>query len=95
LPKGQPFKSLPDWQPADTLPDWVLANIMADGVKNSDITRAMGSGSVNAQQATSVVGNGPDYDSEFVVTHLIGSKHQGATAKTSGGQQVTDLRGTI
>jgi len=51
--------------------------------------RAMGSGPVNAQQATSGVGHGPDYDDEFIVT-----RHSNRLDKTSGGQQVTDHRGT-
>ena len=93
LPEGKPIKSLPDWQPADTLPDWGVGNILADGTLSSNITRAMGLVPVRAHQATSVVGQEPSIHDEFVVTHLISNKHQGATAKTSGGQQINDHRG--
>ena len=43
---------------------------MADGVPDPNTTRAMGLVPVNALKVTSVVGQGPDTDDEFVVTHL-------------------------
>jgi hypothetical protein len=66
---------LPDGQPADTLSEWVSVYNLADGTQNLNTTRAMGFGSVNAPQATSVVGHSPEIDSEFIVTHLIGTRH--------------------
>ena len=62
---------------------------MADGVQNSNTTRAMGLVPVNALKVTSVVGQGPDFDDEFRVT-----RHSKRLGKTSGGQQANDHRGS-
>ena len=62
---------------------------MADGVDYLNITRAMSSCSVNALQATSVVGLGAQLDSEFRVTRITNHND-----KTSGGRKVNDHRGT-
>ena len=48
---------MPDGQPADNLSDGVSMNIMANGINSPNTTRAIGSGSVTAHQATSVVGH--------------------------------------
>ena len=73
------MQSLTNEQAADTLPDWRVGNIvpdgaahtlLADGVPDPNTTRAMGLVPVNALKVTSVVGQGPDTDDEFVVTHL-------------------------
>ena len=61
---------MPDGQIAATLPDGVVNDILADGFSNPNTTRAMGLVPVNALKVTSVVGQGPDTDDEFVVTHL-------------------------
>ena len=88
---------MPDWQRTATLPDLGLYNILpdgavlqalADGVLDPNTTRAMGFGSVNALKATSVVGQEPDYDSEFVVT-----RHSNHRDKTSDLRQSTGHRG--
>jgi rhodanese-related sulfurtransferase len=92
LPEGQLFQSLPDWQHAATLSDGEVVNILADGVQNSNITRAMGLAPVNAPTVTSVVGQGPANDSEFVVTHLIGTRYN-HNAKTFDDRRVNDHRG--
>ena len=57
---------------------------MADGVPDPNTTRGMGLVPVNALKVTSVVGQRPDYDDEFKVTHLIGNR-QNHIGKTSGG----------
>ena len=62
-------------------------NIVAEGARHLSITRAMGSGSVNAHQATSVVGLEPEIDDEYRVTRL-----PNRLDKTSGDHQVTDHR---
>ena len=79
-------------QHAGTLPDWGVDDMMADGAPDPNTTRAMGLVPVNALKVASVVGQGPDHDDEFKVTHLIGTRpnHIG---KSSGGQQATDHQG--
>ena len=53
---------------------------MVDGVPDPNTTRAMGSGSVNALQASSVVGNGSELDSEVTISRI-----PSRIDKTSGG----------
>jgi hypothetical protein len=71
------------------MPDGVASYKLADGVNNSSTMRGMGFGSVNPPKATSMVGPGPELDSEFVVIHT--RNRQG---KTSCERQVTDHRDT-
>ena len=70
---------MPDWQLADTLPDWRLANIsvdevalqvLADGADSSNLMRGMALGPVNPPKVTSMRGQDPIPDDEFVVTRL-------------------------
>ena len=44
---------------------------LATDIHKVDIVRRMDVASVNLHQATSMVGQGPHRDDEFVVTHLI------------------------
>ena len=67
--------------------DWEGVNILADGTHSFNTMRAMGSGPVNALQATNVVGLGPQIEDEFRVTRL-----PNRLDKTSGDHQVTDHR---
>ena len=71
---------------------------MADVTQEDNITRAMGLVPVNALTVTSVMGHNSEIDSEFNVNRLTSIRPKGqqadATAKTSGGQQVTGHRGT-
>ena len=50
--------------------------------------RGMGLVPVNPHKVTSMVGQGPDIDDEFLVTHL-----SNRLGKTSGGQMNSDHRG--
>ena len=81
MPRGQPADTLPDWQVTKILADGITHHVLADGAAGPNTTRAMGLVPVNAPQATSVVGHSPDYDSEFVVTHI-----SNRLDKTSGGR---------
>ena len=84
---------MPDGQLAVTLPDWAHPNILADGKSNPNITRAMGIGPVNAPQATSVMGQGPNIDDEVVIRRLEVNRQVDRKVKTSDDHQVNDHRG--
>ena len=63
---------------------------MADGVQNSNTTRAMGLPLVNAHQVTSVEGLEPDHDSEFVISRL-----NNLNGKTSDAHRSEEHRGNL
>jgi hypothetical protein len=49
---------------------------LASNILDDDTTRAMGSGPVNAQQVTSVVGHDVEVDSEFIISRLEGNREE-------------------
>ena len=55
---------------------------MADVMSDDKTMRGMAMRPVNPPKVTSMVGQGPDLDGEFVVTHLIGGDRERKARQT-------------